>query len=366
MPLVAEPKSSEDDVTYLVRKIRKVLRTEAKSESLRSLFRELDRNGDGSITALEFRKGLRDLGFRLDEFEVTELVRHCDLNGNGCVSFREFEDFVNCRTMRDRDARGGVQEVLDRLGEIVEKKYSWRGMQEAFEEFDADFSGEIDAEEMHEGLRKFGITLSVAEAERVLARFPGDGRRVRYRDFVAAMSGRPPPFYAGARTATYAIRRLAQEVERCSRTKTGYDVRKVFEDLDEDGSGSLDRREIRVALERIGVSLTRSELMGVMDFFGGNPIDVATFTQFALREDPGTKQLLNLVRRELDRLSERNRGPPDYRGAFRELDADASGTIDHFEFKTAMRNLGLRLSSAQVRQIMCMFDANGDNRISCR
>ncbi|KAJ8601003.1 hypothetical protein CTAYLR_009375 [Chrysophaeum taylorii] len=130
--------------------------------------------------------------------------------------------------MRDRD----MQEVLDRLGEIVEKKYSWRGMQEAFEEFDTDFSGEIDAEEMHEGLRKFGITLSVAEAERVLARFPGDGRRVRYRDFVAAMSGRPPPFYAGARTATYAIRRLAQEVERCSRTKTGYDVRKVFEDLD--------------------------------------------------------------------------------------------------------------------------------------
>lgn len=370
VPLVAESKYDDDEVNYLVRKIRKLLRLEAKAESIRNLFEHLDRNGDGTITALEFRKGLRDLGFDLDDFELSQLVRHCDLNGNGEVSYREFESFVTAPEMKDSD----VQEVLDRLRDIVEGRHSWNAMQDVFEEFDTDLSGAIEVDELHEGLRRFGITLSVAEAERVLKRFPHSSHnRIRYRDFVAAMRGRPPQSHhsrdcRGDRIATRAVRRLANEVERCARTRTGdLDVRKVFEDLDRDGSGTLDRHEIRQALHNVGVNLSRSELIDVMDFFGQGPngeIDVATFTQFALRQDPATKRLLDRVKHEIDRISERNRGPPDYAGAFRELDADGSGTIDHYEFKTAMRNLGLRLSSQEVRQIVSMFDANGDGRIS--
>lgn len=371
-PLVAEGKYDEEEVTYLVRKIRHLLRTEAKAESLRQLFEDLDRNGDGTITALEFRKGLRELGFRLDDVEVGQLVRHCDLNGNGEISFAEFESFVKSREMQDSD----VQEILDRLRDEVDgKRHSMNAMQDVFEEFDVDLSGTIDLGELHEGLRRFGITLSVAEADRVMRRFPSRGTKIRYRDFVAAIRGRPPCRHCckdsdGNRSAPYPVRKLAQEVERCARTRSGgMDVRKVFEDLDRDGSGTLDRHEIRIALERMGVSLTRSELIDVMDFFGLGPngeIDIGTFTQFALRQDPATRNLLARVKYEIDRISSRRGRPPDYRSAFRELDADGSGTIDFFEFKDAMANLGLRLASQEVRQILAMFDANGDNRVSLR
>ena len=53
-----------------MRKLRRLLRSEAKDASLRDLFEKLDRNGDRHITAIEFRKGLKDLGFRLDDHEV--------------------------------------------------------------------------------------------------------------------------------------------------------------------------------------------------------------------------------------------------------------------------------------------------------
>ena len=42
----------------------------------------------------------------------------------------------------------------------------------------------------------------------------------------------------------------------------------MFKHMDEDGSGTLDRREIRDALDRMGVALSKRELIEVMEFFG--------------------------------------------------------------------------------------------------
>lgn len=88
--------------------------------------------------------------------------------------------------------------------------------------------------------------------------------------------------------------------------------------------------------------------------------------KFALKQDPATERIAARVRDEIERLAERDRRPPDYRRAFRELDEDDSGSVDADEFRRAMRNLGLRLSSAELRQLMNLFDANGDDRISYR
>ena len=50
---IAEPK--DDSLTYLVRKLRALLRSEAKDQSLRDLFEKLDKNGDKKVTAVELR-----------------------------------------------------------------------------------------------------------------------------------------------------------------------------------------------------------------------------------------------------------------------------------------------------------------------
>ena len=384
-PDVAESKYDDDDVTFLVRKLRKLLRAEAKDVSLRRLFDELDRNGDRRITAIEFRRGLKDLGLALDDDEIRDVIRHCDLDGDGEISYLEFESFVESNEMKD----AGVQDVLDRLREIVDRspKHTYGAIQQVFEEFDEDYSGDVDADEFHAGLRKFGITLTVAEADEVTRRFPctrgprsdrnlrSRNPRVRYRDFVSALKGAAPATHEakdahGDRTATYAVRRLAEEIERCARTRGGdLDLGGVFRDMDADGSGTLDRGEIRATLERLGVRMSRSELIDVMEFFGAGPrgeIPYDDFVKFALKRDPATARIAARVKDEIDRLAARRRAPPDYRGAFREIDSDGSGAIDAREFGKAMKNLGLRLSSAELRQLVNLFDANGDGRISYR
>jgi len=389
----AESKDS-DDTRYLVRRVRTALQREVGSrQSIKDLFREIDENGDGTITAWEFRRGLRNVfGFaKLSEFELQELINFCDLNGNGKISYREFETFVESRDFRD----GDVEEVLARLREDVEDRYAYDAVQRVFEEFDTDYSGAIELDELHQGFREhFGIKLTVGETALVMKAFsssdpPSDGRRsssrrprrnkdyVRYREFLAAMRGVEPRSHSyrdpssGHRSANFAVRRLADEIKRCARMDDAVmDFRRVFEDMDRDGSGTLDRREVDATLKRLGVNLSRSELIDVMVFLQGgaddDEITIDTFLQFALQQDPGTKRLLDRVRNEIDRIAQRLKRPPDYRQAFRELDLDGSGSITEGELRSAMRNLHLRLSNFEVRQIIRMFDADGNYRISCR
>ena len=133
------------------------------------------------------------------------------------------------------------------------------------------------------------------------------------------MKGRAPASHEakdghGDRMATYAVRRLAEEVERCARTRRGdMDLRRVFRDMDADRSGTLDRGEIRATLEKLGVRMSRSELIEIMEFFGagaGGEIPYEDFVKFALKRDPATERIAGRVRDEIERLAERSRGRP--------------------------------------------------------
>ena len=126
--------------------------------------------------------------------------------------------------------------IVKKAAPVIMWKYSARKkiakrIEEMFEELDEDLSGDVDADEFHDGLRGLGLTLTVKEAEDITKRFPSTGKnaigpkgpRIRYRDFVAAVRGKAPASHEakdsqGDRVATYAVRKLAEEVERCSRT----------------------------------------------------------------------------------------------------------------------------------------------------
>ncbi|KAH8045667.1 Ca2-binding protein [Aureococcus anophagefferens] len=106
--------------------------------------------------------------------------------------------------------------------------------------------------------------------------------------------------------------------------------------MDADGSGTLDRGEIRATLERLGVRMSRSELIDVMEFFGAGPrgeIPYDDFVKFALKRDPATAR----IAASRTRSTASRRAAPDYRGAFREIDSDGSGAIDAREFGKAMK-----------------------------
>ncbi|KAJ6218910.1 hypothetical protein RDWZM_004722 [Blomia tropicalis] len=61
-----------------------------KEEELKEAFRVFDRNGDGFISAPELRLVMTNLGEKLTDEEVEDMIKEADLDGDGLVNYDEF------------------------------------------------------------------------------------------------------------------------------------------------------------------------------------------------------------------------------------------------------------------------------------
>lgn len=59
-------------------------------EEVRAQFRNLDKDGNGVVSADEIREVLTALGDRLSDEDVAEIIRDVDTDGDGQVNFEEF------------------------------------------------------------------------------------------------------------------------------------------------------------------------------------------------------------------------------------------------------------------------------------
>ncbi|XP_059145788.1 uncharacterized protein LOC131932913 [Physella acuta] len=59
-------------------------------DALRDAFRIFDKDGNGLINASEIRHILCNLGEKLTDEEVDEMIREADLTGDGQINFEEF------------------------------------------------------------------------------------------------------------------------------------------------------------------------------------------------------------------------------------------------------------------------------------
>ncbi|KAI2797064.1 hypothetical protein BLOT_015116 [Blomia tropicalis] len=61
-----------------------------KEEELKEAFRVFDRNGDGFISAPELRLVMTNLGEKLTDEEVEDMIKEADLDGDGLVNYDGF------------------------------------------------------------------------------------------------------------------------------------------------------------------------------------------------------------------------------------------------------------------------------------
>ncbi|XP_010549835.1 PREDICTED: probable calcium-binding protein CML18 [Tarenaya hassleriana] len=59
-------------------------------EQLRAIFKLLDRDGNGYITAAELAHSMAKLGHALTAEELTGMIKEADRDGDGCIDFDEF------------------------------------------------------------------------------------------------------------------------------------------------------------------------------------------------------------------------------------------------------------------------------------
>ena len=139
-----------------------------REEEIRVAFRVLDRDGNGFITAAVLRHVMTNLGEKLTDEEVDEMIREADIDGDGKVNCEEFVAMMG-QKMKDTDREEEIRE--------------------AFRVFDRDGNGFISAAELRHVMTNIGDKLTDEEVDDMIreADIDGDGQ-VNCEEFVTMMT----------------------------------------------------------------------------------------------------------------------------------------------------------------------------------
>lgn len=74
--------------TDIMEKIRSIL--SAAPKPLKQIFADMDTDGSGSLSANEFRNGIRKLNLGLTSREIDQIMSKVDKNGDGHINYAEF------------------------------------------------------------------------------------------------------------------------------------------------------------------------------------------------------------------------------------------------------------------------------------
>jgi len=145
-------------------------------ERLQSVFDYFDADGNGSIDVNELRQIIRGLGNNPTEDELNQIISDVDNNGDGVISFAEFESLMT----HDGSALAhgsGTDE-----NEILE----------SFKIFDLDRNGLIAVDDFRKIMAELGDKLPPAEIEEMIRMCDTDGDgKIQYENFVHMVQNAP-------------------------------------------------------------------------------------------------------------------------------------------------------------------------------
>lgn len=189
----------------------------------------------------------------------------------------------------------------------------------------------------------------------------------------------------GPERESYAGAMLTQDeymaVERALNARFA-DMRKAFQYVDLDGSGTLDRAEIDRALQMWGVPMEPAKLdalMAMCDTTGEGEISYEEFCHALARDKALRSTLANQEGKKRKKLSRSaqsatdvhnearealNQRFADLHKAFQTVDLDRSGTLDRFEVERALQLWGVNISGDKLDQLWDILDTNGNGEIS--
>ena len=170
-----------------------------------------------------------------------------------------------------------------------------------------------------------------------------------------------------ARGTSAAARRTAQLVTEEIRLALGnnYDDWAVaFRHMDRDGHGDLTAAEFRKGLMTLtGTRLTKEQLDDLMYEIDKNADDRVDYIEFvsAFRRTDQARQLAREVTSELRRNIDTNR--ESLLRAFDRMDTNKDGILTAREFQRGLRERGIALDEREMKQLMRVIDADGDDTL---
>lgn len=126
------------------------------------------------------------------------------------------------------------------------------------------------------------------------------------------------------------------------------EIREAFDQFDTDGSGSIDAKELKVAMRALGFELTREEIREMIRSVAGANVPAIDFNQFM--EMMGQKILQRDPYQEILK-------------AFELFDKDHNGSISLKDLKAATIELGENLTDDELREMIKEADRDLDGEV---
>lgn len=132
---------------------------------LKQQFAVIDKNGSGTITYSELRKGLKDGGMQLTEAQLEQFLDAIDKDKDGIIDYQEF---INAMSH-------------------TETGYNASDLARAFDHFDADGNGILTKQELARALEEY-YDLEEQEIREIIRMADTDGNgTIDFDEFVAVM-----------------------------------------------------------------------------------------------------------------------------------------------------------------------------------
>jgi len=307
---------------------------------VRQAFKQFDTDNDGAITRQEVIQGMKVSGRNFSSEEIDTLFVLADRDGDGQIDFPEFALIM-------------IPTAPERIAKLKRKFKNKAEVEAAFQRFDTDKDGAIDARELATGLKNSGILLTDQEVETIfaVADLDGDGK-IDMGEFgqllgvggVAAAS--TPASSAGSSSAIIEkFRGLYKTIDQ---------VRSAFTQYDVDRDGSISKQELEQGMVKSG-QFTAQESKIVFDLAdsdGDGSIDIGEFVQLMFAS---AGQLIS-------NLKQNFASEADVRAAFASWDSDNDGQISFAELKAAVQRSGQKLTDEDINAIFVVgdIDQNGE------
>lgn len=140
-------------------------------------------------------------------------------------------------------------------------------------------------------------------------------------------------------------------------------LRKLFRQLDVDGSGALDREEVKMLAAAGGKAMSERQLsdaMKQMDKDGSGEIDFEEFAEWwqhgILNPPVGTDVFRRITNQLETKFS-------NFRSVFRKFDENHDGTLSQHEFRKGLENCGIVLDDKEYSELMKTLDEDNSNEI---
>merc|ERR1711865_731626 len=167
----------------------------------------------------------------------------------------------------------------------------------------------------------------------------------------------------GGLALTQARGNMSQRSARSPGRKKRDHIQELFNEVDQDGSGYLDRDELALLAGRAGRHLSQRQLddaMTSMDGDGSGQVDLAEFTAWIEHGRVLPPQGSAVFQRVSEQLE---RKVANVRKLFRKFDENKDGTVSTHEFRTGLKNSGIDLTEREFQQLMGTIDEDNSGEI---